>query len=163
MEIEKKFTVKYLPENLSDYFCIHMEQGYLCTTPIVRIRKANDDYVLTYKSKMGIDEKKYGTKVSNEVELPLSAVGYEHLREKIDGRLIEKDRYLIPLTNDLKVELDVFHGYLEGLILAEVEFPSLQDIENFIPPKWFKKDVSLDVRYANFYLSKIDKWEEIPD
>lgn len=159
MEIEKKFTVKYLPENLQQYECIHMEQGYLCTAPVVRVRKANDEYILTYKSKTPHSEKEYHTKISNEVEMALTKEGYEHLKAKVDGHIIEKDRYIIPLDECLKVELDIFHGYLEGLIFAEVEFESLEQAKCFSPPDWFLEDVSLDKRYNNNYLSSIDCWE----
>ena len=160
MEIEKKFTIKKLPENLREFPCIVIEQGYLCTKPVVRIRKANEAYILTYKSKTSLNEKQHGTKISNEVELPLSKDGYYHLREKIDGRLIEKERFCIKLTETLTAELDIFHGYLEGLVFVEVEFESVEQADAFIPPDWFGEDVSLDIRYANHYLSKIDKWEE---
>ena len=51
MEIERKYLIKKLPENLESYPCRHIEQGYLCTAPVVRIRKDNDKYELTYKSK----------------------------------------------------------------------------------------------------------------
>ena len=50
MEIEKKFKIKKLPDNLEQYEQKHIEQGYLCTNPVVRIRKSNDRYILTYKS-----------------------------------------------------------------------------------------------------------------
>ena len=49
MEIERKFTIRQLPANLFDYTCLHMEQGYLCTEPVVRVRRENDTYYLTYK------------------------------------------------------------------------------------------------------------------
>ena len=53
LEIERKFLVKRenLPENLEQYPSKAIEQGYLCTEPVVRIRKSNDNYYLTYKSK----------------------------------------------------------------------------------------------------------------
>ena len=50
MEIEKKFLLRRLPEELDGYPVRHMEQGYLCTDPVIRIRKSNDRYILTYKS-----------------------------------------------------------------------------------------------------------------
>ena len=159
MEIEKKFTVKYLPENLEQYECIHMEQGYLCTGPVVRIRKANDAYILTYKSKTAHDENAYDTKISNEVEMPLTKEAYEHLKKKVDGHIIEKERYVIPLDKGLKAELDIFHGYLDGLKFVEVEFDSLEQIKDFSMPDWFLEDVSLDKRYSNNYLSGIDRWQ----
>ena len=53
MEIERKFLIEKenLPENLASYPCHRIEQGYLCTSPVVRIRRQDDDYFLTYKSK----------------------------------------------------------------------------------------------------------------
>lgn len=157
-EIEKKFTIRTLPEKLEQYEKKELEQGYLCTSPIVRIRKSNEMYILTYKSKMGIapdTEQKSGAKVNHEVELPLTKEGYEHLKNKIDGYLITKTRYIIPLENGLKVELDIFRGQLEGLMFAEVEFLSLDDAKAFEPPEWFDKDVTMDKRYANYYLSRV--------
>ena len=64
-----------------------------------------------------------------EYNLPLTKEAYEHLLSKIDGRLIKKKRYMLPLgefTNDplgLTIELDLFEGDLAPLLLAEVEFP----------------------------------------
>ena len=51
MEIERKFLIKALPDDLDSYPCVHIEQGYLSTNPVVRIRKQNNDYILTYKGK----------------------------------------------------------------------------------------------------------------
>lgn len=47
MEIERKYLIDRLPENLEQYECKHIEQGYLNTDPVVRIRKSNDKYTLT--------------------------------------------------------------------------------------------------------------------
>lgn len=157
MEIEKKFRIKYLPENLEQYTYFEIEQGYLSTRPVVRIRKKNEDYILTYKSKGSLKEKEYDTRISNEVELPLTKESYLHLREKIDGNLIKKKRYLIPWEKNLKVELDIFEGCLEGLVFAEVEFSSIEEAVEFVPPEWFAEDVTMDKRYKNSYLSTCDQ------
>ncbi len=147
MEIERKYLIKELPENLSSYPCRIIEQGYLCTGPVVRIRKDNDKYELTYKSG--------GMMARMEENLPLSESAYYHLREKIDGRLIQKKRYMIPLTDVLTIELDVFEGDLAPLIIAEVEFPTIEMANEFVPPSWFKEDVTFSPLYHNSYLSKI--------
>lgn len=160
MEIEKKYTVKYLPENLTQYPCIHMEQGYLCRGPVVRVRKANEAFILTYKGKTEMREREYGAKINHEVELPLSEAAYEHLREKCDGQIICKDRYIIPLQQGRKAELDVFHGYLEGLVFVEVEFDDVSQLIDFQKPDWFDEDVTMDRRYANNYLSTVGSWKE---
>ena len=51
MEIERKYLLDQLPENLTSYPCKKIEQGYLSTEPVVRIRRSDDEYYLTYKSK----------------------------------------------------------------------------------------------------------------
>lgn len=91
MEIERKFLIKELPEDLSRYPIHILEQGYLCTSPVVRIRKNNERYELTYKSK--------GMMIREEYNLPLTAESYAHLKDKIDGRLIRKKgiRFLMVL------------------------------------------------------------------
>lgn len=157
MEIEKKYRIKKLPKDFKRYPRLDIEQGYLCTEPVVRIRKMNEEYILTYKSKTPLQESQYHTKISNEAEFPLTKSSYVHLREKVDGNLIQKKRYLIPLENGLKVELDVFEGHLEGLVFAEVEFHSVEEAMEFIPPDWFGEDVSLDERFNNSNLSQADK------
>lgn len=159
MEIERKFTLKKLPENLGQYECKIIEQGYLSKNPIVRIRKSNEDYILTYKSKEGIVPTD-NVIMCNEVELPLNEKSYEHLKQKIDNHLVQKKRYIIPLEHGLKVELDVFYGHLEGLQFAEIEFSSKEEAERFELLEWFDQDVSDDARYGNWYLSKMNSFAE---
>mgnify|MGYP000257051877 CR=1 FL=1 len=43
MEIEKKYLVKKLPENLETYPFNQLEQCYLCVDPVVRIRRIYSD------------------------------------------------------------------------------------------------------------------------
>ena len=50
MEIERKYLIDTLPEDYQDYPCRHIEQAYLNTDPVIRIRKDNNKYELTYKS-----------------------------------------------------------------------------------------------------------------
>lgn len=146
MEIERKFLIPVLPENLSSYNYHIIEQGYLCTSPVVRIRKENDTYYMTYKSK--------GMMVREEYNLPLTKEAYEHLKPKADGIVISKTRYLIPLNEKLTIELDVFHDDYEGLCLAEVEFETEEEANAFAPPAWFGEDVTCDGRYHNSAMSK---------
>ncbi|EOS71748.1 hypothetical protein C818_00552 [Lachnospiraceae bacterium MD308] len=146
MEIERKYLIKNTPDNLSDFPCRIMEQGYLNTDPVIRIRKDNDNYELTYKSK--------GLMVREEYNLPLTKEAYGHLLSKIDGRLIKKRRYMLPLGEGLTAELDIFEGELAPLILAEVEFPDEDSAFSFIPPDWFGEDVTFSGKYHNSFLSQ---------
>lgn len=147
MEIERKFLIKQLPANLKQYETLKIEQGYLCTNPVVRIRQQNNDYFLTYKTK--------GFLSREEVNLTLTKEAYQHLRQKVDGYIISKTRYLIPIDSNLKIELDLFHGVHEPLILAEIEFETEQQANSFSPPSWFGEEVTYSSQYHNSTLSKI--------
>lgn len=146
LEIERKFLVNELPENLSEYRHHIIEQAYLCTEPVVRVRRQDDDYYMTYKGK--------GLMVREEYNLPLNKTAYQHLLEKADGNIIRKTRYLIPTEQELTIELDVFDAPFAPLVLAEVEFPSEQMANRFQMPLWFKEDVTDDTQYHNSNMSK---------
>lgn len=147
MEIERKYLVLHLPGPLESYPCRILEQGYLNTSPVVRIRRDNDRYELTYKSA--------GLMSRQEYNLPLDDKSYEHLLTKIDGRLIKKKRYMIPLSSALTAELDIFEGDLAPLMLVEVEFDSEDAANSFSLPDWFGEDVTFSGKYHNSYLSTL--------
>lgn len=147
MEIERKFLPKYIPEGIDAYEHHHIEQGYLATNPVVRVRKSDEQYYLTYKGS--------GMMAREEYNLPLTDESYNHLIKKADGNIISKTRYLIPLNNGLTAELDIFEGVFLGMLLVEVEFPSVEEAEAFMPPDWFGEDVTYDKKYHNSYLSRL--------
>ena len=141
MEIERKYLVKTLPDHLDQYESKKIAQGYLCTAPVVRIRRSNDDYYLTYKGD--------GLMVREEYNLPLTRAAYDKLIKKADGNIITKIRYEIPEKDNLTIELDIFEGSFAGLLLAEVEFSSEAEALSYTPPEWFGKDVTNDAAYHN--------------
>ena len=147
MEIERKYLVLHLPGPLESYPCRILEQGYLNTSPVVRIRRDNDRYELTYKSA--------GLMSRQEYNLPLDDKSYEHLLTKIDGRLIKKKRYMIPLSSALTAELDIFEGDLAPLMLVEVGFDTEDAANSFSTPDWFGEDVTFSGKYHNSYLSTL--------
>lgn len=161
MEIERKFLLKEIPENLDTCPYHLIEQGYLCTSPVVRIRRQNDEYYMTYKGS--------GMMSREEYNLPLTKEAYEHLLPKTDGNVISKKRYLIPLSSEeinpeclsllggasLTVELDEFAPPFAPLLLAEIEFPTEEAANAFRMPDWFSEDVTQDVRYHNSHMSKM--------
>ena len=155
MEIEQKYLVRQLPEHLGDFEQIKMIQGYLSKSPVIRIRKENENYILTYKSKAN---QELGVIVNQEVELALTEDAFNHLKHKTDDHLVYKTRYNIPL-GEYTAELDIFEQQLQGLIIVEVEFPSVDAAKVFTPPQWFGANVSDDVRYSNAYLSTLDSFD----
>jgi len=160
MEIERKFLITRLPADLSSYRHLVIQQAYLNTDPVLRIRRQDNDYYLTYKGK--------GLMAREEYNLPLNEQAYYHLLDKADGIIISKKRYLIPIVEpafadgytvpvkpiDLKIELDIFDPPLAPLIIAEVEFPDEETANAFLPPPWLGKDVTNDPKYHNSNLSK---------
>lgn len=160
MEIERKFTLKSLPDSLESYPCHRIEQAYLNTEPVVRIRRQDEEYILTYKGS--------GMMTREEYNMPLTEESYYHLREKADGNIISKTRYKIPLPNpgfkegfpippedyQLTIELDVFDPPFAPLIMAEVEFGSREAAESFLPPDWFDEDVTYNPEYHNSHMSR---------
>lgn len=162
MEIERKYQINQIPADLSKYEFKEIEQGYLCHNPTIRIRKSNNDFILTYKSKIGIEETKKGSPVINqEVELLLTQEAYQTLKAKIDGNMIYKTRYILPIENGLIAELDIFKGLLSGLVIVEVEFPDLKTSMNFMPPVWFGKELSDNKQVSNYHLSKLSSCSEL--
>ena len=147
MEIEKKYLLKEVPA-LEAFEHHKIEQAYLCTGPVVRVRQEDDVYYMTYKGS--------GMMSREEYNLPLTEESYEHLKAKADGNVISKTRYLIPLEQEgLVAEVDVFEKPFAPLVMAEVEFESEEAANRFVPPAWFGEEVTFDGRYHNSYMSKM--------
>ncbi len=187
VEIERKFTVRHLPEDLDRYPFHTIEQGYLNVKPAIRVRREDDTYYMTYKNREAYAEKAQdastgaalGTTApmqtsaqpigAMEYNLPLDRASYEHMLSKADGNIIRKKRYLLPLNTDafaeseagklgidtanLKIELDVFGDPYDGVIIAEVEFPSEEAAAAYKPAEWFDEDVTGNPEYSNAQMS----------
>lgn len=153
MEIERKFLVENIPTNLEKYEKFEIEQGYISKKPIIRIRKSDAECFLTVKSLLGVSSSKDSAIVNNEYECKILKDEYEALLEKIDGKIVKKTRYKIPLGDNLFAELDIFKDGLSGLVIVEVEFESLEKANSFMPPDWFGRDVSKEAEYRNVNLA----------
>lgn len=90
LEIEKKYRVLYLPDNLDDYEYKDIEQSYLnfgCK-PGIRLRRFNnEECILSCKVKR---DSNADVQICDEYEVPLSNDAYLHLKTKIDGRVLYK-------------------------------------------------------------------------
>ena len=139
MEIERKFLVMTPPENYESFPCHEIEQAYLCTEPVIRVRKEDDTCYLTYKSK--------GLLAREEYNLPLTKEAYTHLLTKADGNILTKKRYLIPVPGR--------EEKFAGLMLGEIDFPGGEDARESPPLSWFDRDVTWSGEYQNSRLSKM--------
>jgi CYTH domain-containing protein len=143
IEIERKFVLSRRPEELDDAPSDRIEQGYLAITDDgieVRVRRIGERTVLTVKQGSG------ERRLEEEVDIPEAT--FDALWPLTDGRRIEKRRF--PLDRDgHQIEVDVYAGALEGLIVAEIEFESEPASAAFEPPGWLGTEVTGDARYAN--------------
>jgi len=139
-EIERKFLVKEGPwrEAAAETY----RQGYLSTVKekTVRVRTINDKGYLTVK---GITVG--ASRLEFEYEIPVADAG-ELLDNLCEKPLIEKQRYKLD-HGGLTWEIDVFFGDNEGLIVAEVELQSEDQV--FERPDWVADEVTSDPRYYN--------------
>jgi adenylate cyclase len=140
-EIERKFLVATLPDELPIESESNVAQGYLATgADEVRVRRRGDDHVLTVKRGSGLSRE--------EVEVPLTREAFEQLWPLTAGRRVEKTRMTIPVEGAV-AEVDVYRGPLAGLVTVEVEFDEADDASRFSPPFWFGPELTGDSRYSN--------------
>lgn len=142
MEIERKFLLHTaLWDALEKPSPKKIIQAYLVNTPekTVRVRiKGSKGYLTIKGPTKGISRSEF------EYEIPLSDA--EALIEQFAEKVIDKDRYELLFEGKLW-EVDVFHGKLEGLLLAEIELKD--EGETFLIPEWISTEVSHDLEYFN--------------
>lgn len=143
IEIERKFLVlqnDFIEQASAKHSII---QGYLCatSTSTVRIRLKDKSGIITIKGKSND-----GGLSRYEWEHEIDQAEATQLLKLCQGNLIIKDRYEVPSGN-LIVEVDVFYGENEGLILAEIELKTNDEV--FEKPAWLGKEVTGDRRFSN--------------
>ncbi len=146
-EIERKFLVRALPEGLDQFAHDDIAQGYVEILPDGterRVRKKGDKHYLTVKSGTG--------RTRSESEQEITEAAFQEQWQATEGRRVEKTRYSIP-HGDRTIELDIYRGALDGLIVVEVEFPDQETSEKFVPLDWFGDEVTEDSRFKNQQLA----------
>ncbi|MEQ8842362.1 MAG: CHAD domain-containing protein [Acidimicrobiales bacterium] len=145
MEHERKYLVDRLPMLGNDG--VELRQGYLAIDDSVAVRVRDDaagGRTLTIKAGRGASR--------TELEWPIDEDEFIAAWTATRGRRIRKTRHRIPYGPHI-IELDVFHGHLEGLVMAEVEFESVPAMTAFSPPSWFGLEVTDDDSYTNAALA----------
>ena len=142
-EIERKFTIKYLPKEIESIKQIaqkHIFKDMVCS---IRVRRSIDlftqEKIFTHNIKArGEKNQKYSI---YELEKQITENGFNKLQPFKDSKIIEKYRCIVPIGHDLKAEVDIFFFFLKGLVIAEVEFKNSKQAELFKMPRWFEKPV----------------------
>jgi CYTH domain-containing protein len=154
LEIERRFLLPASHQPRGESVAIW--QGYLVIEPSISIRirevehPGGIDRWLTVKSLPSPDV----ALVRHETELAITADQFGRLREAVRYAPIVKDRFSEPLANQLVLEVDVFAGDLAGLLIAEIEFTSVETAGAFAPPAWLGREITEDQRYLNTHLAR---------
>jgi adenylate cyclase len=141
MEVERKFLVAE-PPDLGGTEADEIEQGYLAlgSDGEVRLRRRGPHLVLTAKRGSGLSRQ--------ESEIELDRDRFDALWPLTQGRRLRKRRHVLP-QGGVRIEIDVYQGELEGVVVAEIEFPSEDEAREFEPPEWLGEEVTGDRRYLN--------------
>jgi len=146
-EIERKFLLKRFPPDMKKYPHDTIEQGYLAVGRgglQVRLRKKGSVLSLTYKE---------GTRGEREErEIRLSLEQFNALWPATAGRRLTKVRYDVPWKKHA-IEIDVYRGRHDGLVVAEVEFDDQKSAAEFQRPDWLGRDVTGKPKYSNVALA----------
>lgn len=151
LEIERKFLVDLSKVDLSKAKDIKkIKQGYLVNTPeqVIRLRIIDngcfcDNAYLTIKGATD-------NITRSEFEFEIDSVEALNLFSTIK-EYISKTRYVFNIKGSIW-ELDIFHDNNEGLVIAEIELASEDQV--FEKPEWILEEVSQDYRYFNNNLLK---------
>jgi adenylate cyclase len=154
IEIERKFLVKSNDFRTQAFIQNQIAQGYLSSNPerTVRVRIKGNKGFLTIK---GIGNASGMSRFEWEKEIPVDEA--KQLLNLCESGKIEKIRFDIKVGKYI-FEVDEFFGDNEGLIIAEIELSSENEI--FEKPDWLGEEVTNDERYYNAYLSRnpFKKW-----
>jgi CYTH domain-containing protein len=152
-EIERKYLLREVPPGIEWTEILPLRQGYVALDGETEVRLRLDESSATLTVKHG------GGRVRVEEEMPLDRDRAEALWELTRGRRIQKTRRRARL-DDLLLEVDQYEGELEGLLVAEVEFPDRGAADRFEPPGWFGREVTEDSAYKNRSLACNGRPEE---
>lgn len=164
IEIEKKYKVKKLPDNLEKFEHFIIEQSYLNKggSPIRLRRFIKESQSECFFSKKTKLEKDTIECLEYNIELPENL--YQEFLKAKEGRTIVKTRYKIPLENGAKMDLDIFHGFFEGVCIAEIEYTSIKQANDYVIPDWLEEIVDSENKLSNLYMAtKVSNIDEYLD
>ena len=167
-EIERKYLVKDFSNNIEIEEIRDIEQIMIYRDKKTRIRirkleitnknqKNEMQYVYTVKTNGDIVEE---GKTANiyEIESNITEEYFKELSKKILGNKISKRRIVVPIQDELKVEIDIYYDYLEGFLTAEVEFQNEEQAKNFKKPEWLGEEIGYK-QFSNNKLSQMTEQE----
>lgn len=169
LEIERKFLIKEIPEDIITCEKQEILQWFLKQeTKKIRVRKKMIDKKWKKQAVYTMTQKKGNGLVREENEKEITEKQFLDYREFTKDHQIKKTRYIYPYKKHI-IEIDQFHDKLDGLWMAEIEFWSEKESQKFIPPFRCDKEVTEKKESCNSYLAshgmkkliRITKYQDI--
>lgn len=148
IEIERKFLLSSLPNAIDTERSQKIQQGYIALTSDsreVRVRRKGGQCYLTVKVGRGLTRE--------ETEIEITEEQFSALWPTSASFQLEKTRHFVDWKSHL-IEIDEYEGLLAPLIVAEVEFNSIEESEQFIAPDWFGEEITDNLNFTNYNLAK---------
>lgn len=153
-EIERTWIVKEMPPRnelniepgrlhsvVQDYILLD-GAGELRTRKVLYIERNKVEYDMAIKIGNGMVRTEVLKQLTKEEGTSLHKVAKASLQQT-----------LVPCFTFV---IHVYKGKLKGLALVEVEFPNISESKRFIPPYWFGKEVTTDIRFRGKSLAFSD-------
>ena len=156
-EIERKFLLRELPAAATEVKPLAVEQGYITLGADgreVRLRAAAGLFWLTVKSEGEMERQEY--------EIQISEQQFNTLWPLTEGRRIQKRRYVLSISGH-QVEIDQYDLPLKGLLVAEVEFPSLKAAKAYTKEPWMGREATHLNFLKNKNLLQFPSYQELLD
>jgi CYTH domain-containing protein len=144
-ELERTFLAKYLPQGIEIFDCKEIIDIYIpkgSRHPVLRLRKNGEKYEMTKKEPV----REGDASNMNEQTITLAREEFDALK-RIRGKIVHKFRYIYPFGPHT-AEIDVFQEELEGLVIVDFEFNSLEEKDAFKMPAFCLAEITQDEALA---------------
>ena len=133
-EIERKFLVNDMP-SLRGIRKVPQERYFIQRGELFEegMKRKGDTYTYESKFMLSKDEKKREQIIVTQEEFETS--------KSRGTSIIERDSYSLTKKSPV-ISIKKYHGTYSGLILAEVEFDTIDEMEDFIPLDWMGPEVT---------------------
>jgi len=142
IELEKTYLAKTIPENLQDCKFKEIIDVYIpkgSEHPKLRLRKNGEKFEITKKEPVVEGDASH----QEEQTIKLTKIEFEALNG-LEGKRVRKLRYNFDYNNRT-AEVDVFQDALEGLVLVDFEFETIEEKDKFEMPNFCLADITQEL------------------
>lgn len=154
IERERRFLLNEAPSATAGPTVRRITDRYLTGTRLrLRLVQREDTTANEYTLTQKVPSPRRGGTQGLITNTYLNQVEYE-LLASLPAVIVAKTRISVP-----PLGIDMFHGALDGLVMAEAEFSSDTDCHSFIPPTYCLAEVTDDARFTGVRLAHAGRSE----